>query len=253
MPFIVSLMLILMSSAVMAEDSLDVLNRDYAGGTSQQSSSLRGQLRPVNFTVLSAGIDGKLIHFPVRSGSRLKKGELIARFFCTHLETELEIATAKAAAAQKNLEVNVKLDAYENISELELAMSEAEAAIAIAEHKRAATLVKDCEIYAPYNAIVTEKLVQAHQYVKQGEQLIEIVGTDDLEIEMVLPSIDVLQFQKGRPFSLRVDETGRRYNAEIGRVVSVVDPVSQTIRVIGLISGEQEGLMPGMSGVIEFE
>ena len=253
MPFLVFLVVALITLPAAAEDSLDVLSRDYASTAPESTSSFRGQLRPVNFTVLSAGIDGKLTRFPARTGSRLKKGDLIARFACERHDYERQIAAAKEDAARKDLEVNRKLDEYKNVSELDLAMSEAELAIAEAEHKLSKTLVRECSIYAPFNAIVTEKLVQAHQYVKQGEQLVEIVCTDRLEVEMVLPSMGVLSYEPGRRFTMLIDETGLRYPARIDRVVGVVDPVSQTMRVIGAIDGEQQGLMPGMSGIIEFE
>ena len=253
MRLIVLLITILAPLYSLGEDSLDVLNRDYSVSAPQSTSLMRGQLRPVNFTVLSAGIDGKLSRFEVKTGSRLRKGDVIARFACDRLRYDRQIAAAKEEAARKSLEVNQKLDEYQNVSELDLALSEAEMAIAEAERKRSDTLLKECTIYAPFNAVVTEKLAQAHQYVKQGEQLIEIVGTDSLEVEMVLPSTGVLSYEPGRRFTLVIDETGLGYTSRIERVVGVVDPISQTIRVIGSIDGEQEGLMPGMSGIIEFD
>lgn len=253
MRFLLFLTVLLIARSAQSQESLDVLSKDYSSSSFESTALFRGQLRPVNFTILSAGLDGKLERFQVSTGSRLKKGDLIVRFACDRLEYERQIAEAREAAARKTLEVNRKLDEYKNVSELDLALSEAELSIAEAEHKRQRALVRECSIYAPFNAIVTEKIVQAHQYVKQGEQLVEIVGTDKLEVEMVLPSIGVLSYEPGRKFTMLIDETGLRYSAEIERVVGVVDPVSQTMRVIGSIAGDHDGLMPGMSGTIEFD
>lgn len=250
----------LFAASAFAQDELEVLSRSYSDpGTSTYSndsyptSNLRGQFRPVNFTVLSAGIEGKLSRFDVKNGSTVRKDELIARFSCAEEDAEYLISIARVKVAQKNLEVNRKLDAYQNISEVDLIKSEAEVEITKADAKRALAVVEKCEIRAPFDATVTEKQAQAHQYVKKGDPLLQIVDTRNLEIEMVLPSLDVTHYAKGRKFTILVDETGLQVEATVDRVVNVIDPVSQTIRVIGVLTNDTPGLMPGMSGIISFD
>lgn len=250
-------------------DALEVLTRDYSSPDAARSSNtvparfteasstnstgvLRGQLRPVNFTTLAAGIEGKLKTFAVRTGSTIEEGGLIASFACEQEEAENQIAAAKVKVAEKNFEINRKLDAFQNVSEVELSMSEAEVEIAKAEAKRTGAVVKNCSIRAPFNATVTEKMAQAHQYVKKGDPLLEIVDTENLEIEMVLSSVDVTRYSTGQRFSILIDETGQLARATINRVVNVIDPVSQTVRVIGVLDDNTSGLMPGMSGQVSF-
>jgi membrane fusion protein (multidrug efflux system) len=245
-------MLVSAWSSSAEEDQLSVLRKNYSTNNLSSSTSIRGQLRPVNHTVLSAGIDGKLSKFDVRNGSTIKKGELIARFSCEHQEAEHKIASARVVLAEKNFEISQKLDTYKNISELDLSISEADFEIATAEVLRTLAILKQCDIRSPYDATVTEKHVQAYQYVKKGDPLLEIVDTQNLEIEMVLPSLNITQYVEGAAFSLIVDETGQEFSAEIDRVVNVIDPVSQTVRVIGKPLGARMGLMPGMSGVVRF-
>ena len=256
----ISLSLLLTLSAapmhVLAEDDpLDVLSPDYSFVAQDDLSTnrLRGQLRPVNFTVLSAGIDGRLSSFHVKTGSTLEKGDLIAQFYCEQERAEYQITAAKVAVTEKNLEVNRKLDEYQNISEFDLIVSEAEMDIARAEVRRIKSVIDQCEIRSPFNATVTEKYAQAYQYAKKGDPLLEIVGTESLEIEMVVASLDVLRYRRGLPFEIVIDETGLVVKAEVDRVVNVIDPISQTIRVIGTITGPSANLMPGMSGVVRFD
>lgn len=258
--------LALLTFSAFAQDELDVLSRSYtdpissstSSGSSYKASSyptnsLRGQFRPVNFTTLSAGIEGKLSTFSVKNGSSVKEGGLIARFSCKQEDAENQIAAARVKVAEKNLEVNRKLDAYQNISELDLSKTVAELEIAHADAKRTSAVVEQCEIRAPFDATVTEKFAQAHQYVKKGDPLLEMVDTRNLEIEMVLPSVDVSRYSKGRRFNIVVDETGQQVEATVDRVVNVIDPVSQTIRVIGVLNSDTPDLMPGMSGIISFD
>lgn len=247
---------LLFPTAVLSEEStLDVLTTPYTytyAGTGSQADTFRGQFRPLHHTVLSAGIDGHLRQFDVKTGSIIKRGDLIARFSCSEEEAEHEIAVAKVKVASKNVEVNKKLDAYQNISELDLSKSIAELEISNAEAGRTKAVVNKCTIRAPFDATVTEKLAQAYQYVKKGDPLLEIVDTRNLEIEMVLPSVDVVHYEAGKEFTILVDETGLEVAARIDRVVNVIDPVSQTIRVIGTLVESTPGLMPGMSGIVHF-
>ena len=254
--------LCLMPFATFAEEALDVVTRQYTdpvytssvysqGGSSEDL--MRGQFLPVNHTVISAGMDGRLKRFEKRTGMSVSRDEVIAVFSCEDQEAEKEVAQARVKAAAKNLEVNKKLDEYQNVSELELTISEVELSIAEAELQRTRVALNHCEVKAPFSGTVTQKFVQAFQYVNKGEPLLEIVDTRNVEIEMVLPSREVAQYSKGRGFSIQVDETGALLDAEIDRVVNVIDPVSQTIRVIGHLKETPPHLMPGMSGVILLE
>jgi hypothetical protein len=50
------------------------------------------------------------------------------------------------------------------------------------------------------------------------------------------------------PFQLHVDETGSSYPAKITRIGGRVDPVSQSIKVVGEITADAPELTAGMSG-----
>ncbi len=219
---------------------------------SNQGESFRGQLRPVNFTQISAGIDAKLISFPVRAGNRVEEGEIIAEFNCAVERANSTIEQAREEAASRRVEVNERLRQLNNLSELELELSRSELDIARAEVERTSSIVSECIIRAPFSGTVTEKYVEAFQFVSRGEVLLELTDTRNLEIEMVLPSLNLLRYQPGQHFEFLIDETDQSVNALIDRVVNIIDPVSQTIRVIGTLVEPPDNLMPGMSGVVFF-
>ena len=52
----------------------------------------------------------------------------------------------------------------------------------------------------------------------------------------------------GYVFQITVGETEKTYSAKITRLGGRVDPVSQSIKVIGEITGDAPELMAGMSG-----
>lgn len=216
------------------------------------SASFRGQFRSVNYAVISAGIAAKVSSFPVKTGARVNKGQVLAVFKCSIAEVEQKIRRSRERAAAESLAVNKRLNILKNISELDLSLSVEEWTIAQAEVERTNKILEECVIRAPFSGTVTQKMTQAHEYVNVGDPLVELIDTENMEIEMVLPSLHLNSYTQGASFSMQVDETGEVIEAQVERVVNVVDPVSQTVRIIGSITQPVEGLMPGMSGRVIF-
>ncbi|MDQ7089774.1 MAG: efflux RND transporter periplasmic adaptor subunit [Methylococcales bacterium] len=218
----------------------------------QLKNGLRGQLRARQFTIISAGLSGKLISFPVTHGQRIKKGQKIATFDCRAEMAEKAVILARLNAAENKLAVNTKLASYKNISLLEVTLAKSEVAIQKAELKKTEVMLADCTITAPFSAIISNKIAQAHQYIKEGDPLLELVDSSSLEIEMVIPSKRLKKTPKGTQFSIQLDEVNTPINAKIDRHVGMIDPVSQTIRIIGKLIRPPKNLLPGMSGEVTF-
>jgi len=70
---------------------------------------------------------------------------------------------------------------------------------------------------------------------------------------MVVPSSLLTRLHRGDHFDLHVDELNRNIPSTIKYVVREVDPVSQTVRVIGAPVKPDDDLLPGMSGNVSFD
>ncbi len=242
----------MMAAPVFSDDVIKSPITSMTSVSSKPENVLRGQLRARQFTTIAAGMAGKLNRFPVTHGESIKKGQRIAVFDCRMHQAEKAVAVAKLKAAQKKLEVNTQLAKYKNISMLDVALAKAEVATQKAELNRAQAVLAHCSIAAPFSAVVSEKIAQAHQYVKEGDPLLELIDTSSLEVEMVIPSRWLKKMPKGTLFSVHLDELTTPVKAKIDRNVGNIDPVSQTIRVIGKLVDAPKGLLPGMSGEIRF-
>lgn len=216
-------------------------------------SSIRAQLRPKQHTTLSAGLPARITYLKVMQGETVKQGETLAKFDCRRLSADRQVIQARLRAAEAKQKINLRLLELQDISELELAESEAEVAIAKGELAGIRAVLGNCSIKAPFSGMVTEKLVQAHQHVAEGEPMLKLVDTKTLEVEMVLPSQWLSRLKTGDTFTLMLDELGQEIEAKVDRVVGEVDPVSQTVKVIGRLLSKHEQLLPGMSGTVSFK
>ncbi|SNS78768.1 MULTISPECIES: efflux RND transporter periplasmic adaptor subunit [unclassified Azospirillum] len=259
MPFLITrragILLLLLASPLAAQAQT-------GGGTSMPPPPLpgstqaltqpdvRAQISPQRYTILSSQLAGQITELTLREGDRFKEGQVLVGLDCDIHQARLDRARAAEEAAQRKLSVAGRLDQLSSISRLEVDEAASQVAMLKAEMALNRTMVEHCRIKAPFSGRVAAKYVQRWQYVGEGEKLLEILDDKDLELEMIIPSRWLTWLKPGHPFSLRIDELGRDVPAQITRVGARIDPVSQSVKVYGRISGKDDGLLPGMSGIV---
>lgn len=212
---------------------------------------VRGQLRAVRHTVLSSGFAGRVDAFDASVGETVAEGDALVQMDCAELQADRAAMNARERAAAARYDVNRRLAQVNNVSGLEVDLSRAELAVARAESRRVAAKMVYCTVAAPFSGVVAAKHVQAYEHVQAGEPLLDLVDNSALRVEVAVPSTWLARLRPEHPFVLRVDELGGR--ALDGRIVHSegrVDPVSQTIRLLGEIDGRPDGLLAGMSGPV---
>jgi multidrug efflux pump subunit AcrA (membrane-fusion protein) len=157
-------------------------------------------------------------------------------------------AQALAVQAEKTFAINQRLTQLKSIGELELAVSAAEVQKTKADLASANAIASKCSISAPFNGVTVEQRAREFQYATPGEALLDILDDRSLEVELIAPSRWLSWLKPDYPFQLHVDETGRTYQAKIVRIGARVDPVSQSIKVVGEITTDAPELRAGMSG-----
>lgn len=212
---------------------------------------IRAQLSPQRQTVLSSELSGKIIELPVREGDRFKEGQVLVALDCSEHKARLDRARAQEEAARRKLEVANRLERLSSISRVEMDDAAAQLAMSRAETALNQVYIARCTIPAPFAGRVAARHVQRYQYVAQGEPVLELIDDSSLELEMIVPSHWLTWLAPGQAFQVRVDELGRSYPAEVVRLGARIDAISQSVKVFGRISGQQDGLMAGMSGSVD--
>jgi membrane fusion protein (multidrug efflux system) len=210
--------------------------------------------RAVNPTdaIIASRITARIIAMPFRAGQNFGKGALLASFDCSTTRAQLTAANAATAAYRKAYETNAELDAYQAVGRNDVEISKANLDKASAEAGVISTQLQDCAVRAPFNGIVVEQIAHAHEVAASGQPLMKIQNSDDLEIQVIVPSGWLTWLKPGAAFTFRIDETGETVKGNVTRLGASVDPVSKTLRVIGSISDAEHIVLPGMSGTAKF-
>lgn len=218
------------------------------------ADNVRGLIKPVEKAVVSSEIAAKIKSIPFKSGDSFKKGDLLVSFDCSFYRADMASADATYKSKQKVYENNKQLLALNAMSEIDVEISKSEVEVARAERTMRTIRVNQCKIKAPYSGRVIEVAVNEHETIPSDKEILSILNDKDLEIELIVPSNWLNWLTVGESFSFQIDETGKTLDAKVSKMGAVVDPVSQTIKLIGTFNDKQlDGVLSGMSGTAQFK
>lgn len=202
--------------------------------------------------VLSSELAAKIDNIPVKEMDRFKKGDLLIQFDCSLYEAQKDVVNANANSALIKVESDQQMFQMRTIGKYDLELSKSEYEKAKAELLIAELNLKRCKILAPFDGAVEEIIVNTYETIQPQVELMKIIQTDVLELEMVVSSEWVSWLTIGHPIVVFIDEIKKEFNATVSGIGANVDPVSQTIQLKGTIIDVSPALLAGMSGRVIF-
>lgn len=219
----------------------------------QSDGRFRVQLTAYQQSSIASEIAANIASLPLKDGAVFVTGDSLVRFDCAIIDAQQLKAEAVAESARSTLNVNKRLSELNALSNLELDQAVAKAKEAEADLAVMNVTASKCNIKAPFDGRVVKLQADPHQYVTPGKPLLDIIDTSRLEVKMIVPSRWLAWLKPGTRFSVQIEEAGgRSYPAQLVRVGAKIDPLSQTVLVVGEIDGRRSELLPGMSGWASF-
>lgn len=212
----------------------------------------RGLVRSASRIEYRSDLVAPVARTPFLEGMAFKKGDLLLDFDCKRQRAELKVTKARANAAHIDYKSKKRLLAHKAIGRDEVQLAAAKAAEASAEVGVLKTRGESCAFKAPFAGRVVELNAHEHELPPSDKPLLVIIKDSVLELEMVVPSHWLNWMEKGKSFDFKIDETGETVSAKIERIGAEVDPVSQTIKIIGVLDNQGKRVLAGMSGNAEF-
>lgn len=217
-----------------------------------ENQTARAVIVSLDRTILSSEIAGEIVELSKFEGDFFKKGESLIKIDCSIYKAQKRKIDIEKNIANLELEKNKKLDTFGSIGTFEVQISQENVNKQKAESDIVAINVSRCDIKAPFDGRIASKKVSKHQNIKPQDELLEIVGIDNLEAKVVVPSSWLVWLKKGTQFDLNVDETKTTVKAQIVQIDSIVDPTSQSIALRAKLLKPFENIIPGMSATATF-
>ncbi|MBV1786434.1 efflux RND transporter periplasmic adaptor subunit [Marinobacterium sp. D7] len=211
----------------------------------------RAVIKALDRAVLSGELAARVERLPFLPGDAFKKGDVLVALDCTLYEAQAEKVSAEVRAAKIKRDNTQELKVLNSIGELDVALAQSEYSQSLAELKIARLNTQRCVIKAPWNGRVVSLRINAQENIRQQQELIEIVGDRNLEVEVVVPASWLNWLAVGQSISLQVDDRTEPASAEVSAIIPAIDAVSQTVLLRAKLPQDTQ-LIPGMSATAVF-
>lgn len=216
------------------------------------SQTARAVIVSLDRTILSSEIAGEIVELSKFEGDSFKKDETLIKINCSVYKAQKRKIDVEKEISRLELEKNKKLDSFGSIGTFEIQISQENLNKQKAESDIAGINISRCDIKAPFDGKIATKKVSKYQSIKPQDELLEIVGIDNLEAKIVVPSSWLVWLKKGIEIDLNVDETTTTVKAQIVQIDSIVDPTSQSVSIRAKLVKPFENIIPGMSATATF-
>jgi len=175
----------------------------------QQLRTLSGIVAPVEAASLSFEVNGKVQSVDVNLGDTIKKGQILAQL--NHRSFELSSKSAKAQLDKANsdkVEAKNSFTRYNQLIKQDLVSqsgfdnakanyesSKSAVDVAQAQLDIANKNLQDSTLIAPYNGIITKRLVEPSQQINAGQSVFEIEGKHGLKVHVMVPETLIRELQ----------------------------------------------------------
>jgi RND family efflux transporter MFP subunit len=219
----------------------------------------------VQQATLAAQINGSVTAYYVDAGDRVKKGQVLARLDTRNSDAQVAagragIAQAEAAlaAAKSNYERTKSLVEQKFISQaaLDKAESDYKVALATVETARAGSVQADtargfAEIRAPFDGVVTRRLMEIGEFASPGRAVIAVHDPAALRAVGSLPQFVLPATASVDRATVDIPSLGRTFVATRVAVLPSADPrlLSTQVRA-DLPSAPVPGLAPGVAAKV---
>ncbi len=220
-----------------------------------------GTIQPVRQATVKAKVSGDVRQISVREGESVRAGQMLVRVDTADLDARLierqgQLASARAqlALAEKTLATNQKLLKQNFISQtafdsLESSLNVARGNVMSAEAqvRLAQNALKDSVATSPLSGVVAKRHVQPGEKVAFDSPLVTVVDLTDVELQALVPAVDIPELKPGMMVDLAVDGFGeRRFTGRIGRINPATEPGTRAIMVFVGIPNPDSELRGGM-------
>lgn len=204
-----------------------------------------GSLLPDEEVDLSFETSGKIVGIYFSEGTRVKKGELLAKINDRPLQAQLlKLQAQKKLSEEKEFRQRQLLDrdaiSRESYDQVATELQALEADIMLVEARIAET-----ELRAPFDGIVGLRMVSEGAFATTQTKIVRLVKTSPLKIEFSINERYAGEIAPGFPITFMVDGVAQSFSASVYAIDPKVNTETRMIAVRALYPNRNEELKPG--------
>ena len=218
-------------------------------------------------SLVATTIAGLVVEYPGREGDRVKKGAVLARLrqktrelILQSTEGQLREAQARLEQAETNLQRAQELFESKVISHqryddavFEVDAWKGKMAQLTADRARLEDEVARSIIRAPFSGVVVREMTEIGQWLKQGDQVVELLSTTNLEVVVDAPERYFRLIKLGTRARIRFESLpGVEISGSVSAVIPRADRTARTFPLKVRISNRRGRIGVGMLAQVSF-
>src|ERR1700678_1812734 len=233
---------------------------------------LPGSLLAYEESPIYARTNGYLVRWYKDIGSRVKKGDLLAKIDTPEVDQELNQTRAARQQTVAQMELaKISAERWENLRKSDSVsaqeadqqtsgykQSQANLAAADANVRRLEQLEGFKDVYAPFSGVLTRRNVDPGALINAGagaagRELFDLARVDPLRVYTSVPQAYAPYIKVGAKTPVTLQEfPGQKFYGVIVRTAEAIDPVTRTLLTEVDVPNKDGRLLPGSFGVVHF-
>ena len=253
--FILSAPLIFISGVTQAQQNQDrYLNQtlDPLASINESLSGINGLVTPKYEAIISGELAARILFIAPELSIFLKNDSLLS-LECKLYEAERDIVKSNLSIAEIEYNKNRELLSRRAIGENEALISKAEFEKAQSEYRITKINTNRCEIKAPFNGVVSEVLANQYEFVQKHQALLKIINLEEFLVQFLIPNESAMNYQPTQKLDIYIEELKESFLGKVQFIDQVIDPSSQTIKVIAVFNEHNPLITPGMTAIISWQ
>ncbi|WP_286271250.1 efflux RND transporter periplasmic adaptor subunit [Thalassotalea hakodatensis] len=232
----------------------------------EQVRTLSGIIAPVETATLSFEVAGKVEDVPVNLGDTVQKGQRLAQL--NQRSFNLSVQSAHANLQQVKASFSEAESTYNRFKKLikqqlvsqsdfdnaKAAFNSTKSAVAVAQAQVdiANKNQQDSILLAPYDGVITKRLIEPSQQISQGQPIFEIEGEHGLEVHVMVPETLIRELSKNTALNVTFPVLNqvvmKGHITEIGTRAQSANAFPLTV----VLNDNHDALRAGMTAEVSF-
>jgi multidrug efflux system membrane fusion protein len=213
---------------------------------------LYGRTEPDRITTLKAEVRGKIIQVLAKRGSKVAKGEIIAKIALNDLPAQLTRSQALLKQREVEYEGALKLNKQGYQGKVHLAQSFAALESVNAEVQRLELDIAHTVITAPFTGILNTRYVEVGDYGASGDDIAMIADLDPLIVRAYATEQQISQLSVGQVAKVSL-LNGEQAQGELRYIASVGNDATNTFKIEVAIDNKKANLFAGLSSELTID
>ena len=206
-----------------------------------------GSLRSDETVILRPEIAGRIAQIHFKEGERVAKGAVLVTLDASVQQADLDKARANLTLSKTKFDRSVDLRNKGFLSSQAQEEAENNLKVAQADAELMQARISKATLRAPFSGTIGLRLVSVGDYVKEGQDLVNLESLDALKVDFRMPELALSQVKDGQSLQIALDALPDKvYDGRIVAINPLLDANGRAVVIRAQVANRDGKLRPGM-------